>query len=244
MSDNSVKILNAKIKKDEAQNYKGHVLGGANQAGGNALKNVVLVENSTVDGYIGGGFIEGGQDGYTDNNIVTVNNSNVGSNIAAGYNQAGGKVEANNNHVTIVIDTATEGETYTFGGFVSGGIIGKEKLINQNDFWGSGSANLNTVTIDNLSVKNTLSIAGYVAGGYFDGAGTGSANINTVRIGTDSPSDTQIHIGYVLGGFVGAAKKDAAGKEVQTLGELPTTKSSLIIPKLNCTWLVDTTEAH
>ena len=41
MSDNSVKILNAKIKKDEAQNYKGHVLGGANQAGGNALKNVV-----------------------------------------------------------------------------------------------------------------------------------------------------------------------------------------------------------
>lgn len=206
VSDNSVKILNAKIKKDEAQNYKGHVLGGANQAGGNALKNVVLVENSTVDG-------------YTDNNIITVNNSNVGSNIAAGYNQAGGKVEANNNHVTIVIDTATEGETYTFGGFVSGGIIGKEKLINQNDFWGSGSANLNTVTIDNLSVKNTLSIAGYVAGGYFDGAGTGSANINTVRIGTDSPSDTQIHIGYVLGGFVGAAKKDAAGKEVQTLGD-------------------------
>ena len=219
VSDNSVKILNAKIKKDEAQNYKGHVLGGANQAGGNALKNVVLVENSTVDGYIGGGFIEGGQDGYTDNNIVTVNNSNVGSNIAAGYNQAGGKVEANNNHVTIVIDTATEGETYTFGGFVSGGIIGKEKLINQNDSWGSGFANLNTVTIDNLSVKNTLSIAGYVSGGYFDGAGTGSANINTVRIGTDSPSDTQIHIGYVLGGFVGAAKKDAAGKEVQTLGD-------------------------
>lgn len=218
VSDNSVKILNAKIKKDEAQNYKGHVLGGANQAGGNALKNVVLVENSTVDGYIGGGFIEGGQDGYTDNNIITVNNSNVGSNIAAGYNQAGGKVEANNNHVTIVIDTATEGETYTFGGFVSGGIIGKEKLINQNDFWGSGSANLNTVTIDNLSVKNTLSIAGYVAGGYFDGAGTGSANINTVRIGTDSPSDTQIHIGYVLGGFVGAAKKDAAGEVGDVLG--------------------------
>lgn len=155
----------------------------------------------------------------TDN--VTVENSTVGSNIAGGYNQAGGSVESNNNHVTIQIDTSTEGKTYTLGGFVSGGIIGKEKLINENDYWGSGSVDSNTVTIDNLSVKNTLSIAGYVAGGYFDGAGEGSASHNKVYIGQTSPSTAQIHIGsFVLGGFVGTNKKNYDHTaEIQTTGE-------------------------
>lgn len=207
-NDNSVTISDAKIKKDDDKGYKGHVLGAANQGGGDALRNEVLVETSEVDGYVGGGYIEGGTGGFTDGNNVTVINSTVGNNIAGGYNQAGGVVKANINYVTIKIDTSTEGETYTLGGFVSGGIIGKEKLINENDSWGSGSVDSNTVTIDNLSVKNTLLIAGYVAGGYFDGAGEGSASHNKVYIGQTSPSTAQIHIGsYVLGGFVGTNKK-------------------------------------
>ena len=180
-----------------------------------------MVKTSEVDGYVGGGYIEGGTGGFTDGNNVTVENSTVGSNIAGGYNQAGGSVESNNNHVTIQIDTSTEGKTYTLGGFVSGGIIGKEKLINENDYWGSGSVDSNTVTIDNLSVKNTLSIAGYVAGGYFDGAGEGSASHNKVYIGQTSPSTAQIHIGsFVLGGFVGTNKKNYDHTaEIQTTGE-------------------------
>lgn len=207
-NDNSVTISDAKIKKDDDKGYKGHVLGAANQGGGDALRNEVLVETSEVDGYVGGGYIEGGTGGFTDGNNVTVINSTVGNNIAGGYNQAGGVVKANINYVTIKTDTSTEGETYTLGGFVSGGIIGKEKLINENDSWGSGSVDSNTVTIDNLSVKNTLLIAGYVAGGYFDGAGEGSASHNKVYIGQTSPSTAQIHIGsYVLGGFVGTNKK-------------------------------------
>ncbi len=217
---NFVTISDAKIKKDDSKSYKGHVLGAANQRGGDALGNEVLVKTSEVDGYVGGGYIEGGTGGFTDGNNVTVENSTVGSNIAGGYNQAGGSVGSDNNHVTIQIDTSTEGKTYTFGGFVSGGIIGKEKLINENDSWGSGSVDSNIVKIDNLSVKNTLSIKEYVAGGYFDGAGNGSASGNHVYIGQSSPSTAQIHIGsYVLGGFVGAAKKDAAGNEVQTAGD-------------------------
>lgn len=191
------------------------------KGGGDALGNEVLVKTSEVDGYVGGGYIEGGTGGFTDGNNVTVENSTVGSNIAGGYNQAGGSVESNNNHVTIQIDTSTEGKTYTLGGFVSGGIIGKEKLINENDYWGSGSVDSNTVTIDNLSVKNTLSIAGYVAGGYFDGAGEGSASHNKVYIGQTSPSTAQIHIGsFVLGGFVGTNKKNYDHTaEIQTTGE-------------------------
>ena len=220
-NDNSVTISDAKIKKDDSKSYKGHVLGAANQGGGDALGNKVLVKTSEVDGYVGGGYIEGGTGGFTDGNNVTVENSTVGSNIAGGYNQAGGSVESNNNHVTIQIDTSTEGKTYTLGGFVSGGIIGKEKLINENDYWGSGSVDSNTVTIDNLSVKNTLSIAGYVAGGYFDGAGEGSASHNKVYIGQTSPSTAQIHIGsFVLGGFVGTNKKNYDHTaEIQTTGE-------------------------
>lgn len=220
-NDNSVTISDAKIKKDDSKSYKGHVLGAANQGGGDALGNEVLVKTSEVDGYVGGGYIEGGTGGFTDGNNVTVENSTVGSNIAGGYNQAGGSVESNNNHVTIQIDTSTEGKTYTLGGFVSGGIIGKEKLINENDYWGSGSVDSNTVTIDNLSVKNTLSIAGYVAGGYFDGAGEGSASHNKVYIGQTSPSTAQIHIGsFVLGGFVGTNKKNYDHTaEIQTTGE-------------------------
>ena len=132
-NDNSVTISDAKIKKDDDKGYKGHVLGAANQGGGDALRNEVLVETSEVDGYVGGGYIEGGTGGFTDGNNVTVINSTVGNNIAGGYNQAGGVVKANINYVTIKIDTSTEGETYTLGGFVSGGIIGKEKLINEND---------------------------------------------------------------------------------------------------------------
>ena len=220
-NDNSVTISDAKIKKDDDKGYKGHVLGAANQGGGDALRNEVLVETSEVDGYVGGGYIEGGTGGFTDGNNVTVINSTVGNNIAGGYNQAGGVVKANINYVTIKIDTSTEGETYTLGGFVSGGIIGKEKLINENDSWGSGSVDSNTVTIDNLSVKNTLLIAGYVAGGYFDGAGEGSASHNKVYIGQTSPSTAQIHIGsYVLGGFAGTNKKNYdQTAEIQTTGE-------------------------
>lgn len=218
---NTVKILNTKIKKD-GTSYKGHVLGAANQAGGNALENEVWVETSEVDGYVGGGYIEGGTGGFTDSNVVTVRNSTVGNNIAGGYNQAGGAVQANNNSVTIKVDVSTEGKTYEFGGFVSGGIIGKEELIN-NDSWGSGTVYQNTVQIDNLSLTNDLLVEGYVAGGYFDGAGLGSASDNRVFIGVDSPTDAQkihIHIGdYVLGGFVGASKKDAAGVEVKTVGD-------------------------
>ena len=36
-NDNSVTISDAKIKKDDSKSYKGHVLGAANQGGGDAL---------------------------------------------------------------------------------------------------------------------------------------------------------------------------------------------------------------
>ena len=82
-NDNIVDVKGVEVKA--GGEYKGHVLGAANQAGGNTLRNQVFVKDSHVEGYVAGGFIEhiegGVNDGRTDGNVVVIENSDVDGNI-------------------------------------------------------------------------------------------------------------------------------------------------------------------
>lgn len=200
---NSVYVNGANI--NAGGEYKGHVLGGSNQSGGNALNNYVQVRDSTVEGYVAGGFIEhfegGFYSGSTNNNEVIIENSTVNGNIGGGYNQAGGTLSASDNTVVVkILPTASE-ESFGAGGFIAGGIIGDKQK-------GAGFTNNNTVNIINSSTENSFEINSYVAGGYNGGVGEGGASGNTVLIDTPSSpngSNSLITVGgFVLGGYIGS----------------------------------------
>lgn len=65
--------------------------------------------------------------GSTNNNEVIIENSTVNGNVGGGYNQAGGNLSASDNTVVVkILPTASE-ESFRAGSFIAGGIIGDKQ---------------------------------------------------------------------------------------------------------------------
>ena len=159
-----------------------YVYGGYVKSGGTANNNSVVISDSTVNGYLNGGYAAG-SGGTANNNSVVISDSTVSSSVYGGFASGG---TANNNSVVISDSTVSSS---VYGGNATGGtannnsvVISGGSKVQYNIYGGfasGGTANNNSVVISDSTVRSQ------VYGGYAAGSG-GTANNNSVTIAGSS----------------------------------------------------------
>jgi hypothetical protein len=194
--ENSVTLTNSNATEDV---YGAWAIGWGDS--GNASDNTVsVVDSSTVDGSVYGGYVSGTGDATS--NSVVINDSSIGESVYGGWSRTG---DASDNSVTLTSSTVSAN---AYGGYVKteGDATGNTVTLTSSSvsegIYGGYTASSGDAS-DNVVSLSSNSDAVYVYGGR---AVTGNAENNTVSISESESAN-------VYGGYV-SSSGDVSGNTV------------------------------